>query len=647
MSSAKDLGKSFKPEHRKPRRLTEAPRQEITTKTAEKFDRAIDLRTRAEKVLTKTDKLLDMASKIAITRAVPVSKDARAVRSAVLRKAPETGGAFINLGLYVSALDYLEDEREVLNEDLIANLPGDAATAASVLEISRNQKMEGLSGSDAAYIASQLFILVMFKLLNKGIDNIDTQLQTGGKQPAGTEAGAVVLAIAISIVTQLLVTDMLQEEIEDDISGQPGYENVDPTAIEEAKTAAVDALEKIRAFRLLKAAKSPGDYRLIVDYVQAFLAEVKDPGWEEWMLIPDIKATGYQISAIVDTMYRTVPTWTPESIEPPEEGLEKDLEFLWGPNSPLGNFEAHNQFQAGQGTHKEYLPAPPSGVMDVVESQIDASNDLVDKIAAVLSWSETQDSICCLVRILGGVDLTFVRSIRALLDGAMAGFSADLNFQATGYMHQSFSLGRKAATNLMWDLSAAYDDFADQLWAYITEDETVKLAAACGPLDEIFTYATDWLGGFLDRISRFVLKYVDVLVVTNNTFLKRLNGVGNLKRLRRYAATIDLILSAVDRGELCQPDGTQGPSDAEVSKIASDILGGLPTLMSVPVEGQEDPYVTFTLSEPLEFDNGIRITEIRQQEDAADSPDRDVCRRRMSGQDLTQFNEFVRKIHGT
>ncbi len=649
MAGAQRLGKTFETKYRKDRRLLQTKREKDTPTAGDTFDRAKEINVAAKKVLNKTNILLDAASKIAARRTVPVYEDARDVRSAVRRKREGSAGEFIELRLYLEALDYLQREKEAIDEDILAILPGDAATAASVLETTRTMKTENMNKSDAVYMASQAFTLIMLKLLNKGTDNIDTQAQTAGKQPSGTEVASVAIAIAISVITRLLVTNLLEDEISDDFVDQPGFENVNQADIDASKAAAQALLENMRAYKLAKLYKNPGDYRLIIDYVQHYLAETREPGWEEWQLIPDIKATGGDIEAIVEVMDVNAPEYD----QPEEVDGSFDTSALTGPDSPLGNLMSQSNFMGGQKSDlsSRAMPGQPNvKALKVYADQVKNANGLINKAAAVLSWKETQDTICCLIRIAGGMDLPTIRTIRTVLNASIDTMSVDLNYVATGYMNQSWTLGKRASTRLLWELMEGYDKFVDKIWGYVADDETAQLVAACTPVDEILTFISDWARGYLDKVVQFVLKYVDALTVMDKTFLAHLGSVGSLKKIRRYIAILDMVMAAADKDELCSAEDTESPTVEEVARVSNTVLGALPDTLVITAETDaDDPYSTFALQTPYVLENGVTFTDANEAAEIADGRikkiDQEECRKRLSGSDLKQFDAFVRTLN--
>jgi len=642
MAGAGQLGKTFETKYRKDRRLLQTDRKQDVPKAAAVFDRAKDVKVSAQKVLAKVQTLLEASSKLAARRTVPVSEDARDVRAAVRRKREGSAGEFIELRLYLEALDYLQREKEAVDEDVLALLPGDAATAASVLATTRTMKTESINKSDAVYMASQAFTLLMLKLLNKGTDNIDTQAQTSSKQPGGSEVASVALAIAISIITRLLVTNLLDDEITEDFVDQPGFENVSQADIDASKGAALALLENMRAYKLAKLYKNPGDYRLIIDYVQNYLAETRDPGWEEWQLIPDIKATGGDIEAIVEVMGVKVP----EFDEPVESSGAFDTSSLIGPDTPIGNILGSSNFMGGQKSDlsSHAMPGQPNiKALEVYEAQIANANGLINKAAAVLSWKETQDTICCLIRIAGGMDLHTIRSIRTVLDAAIDGLSVDLNYVATGYMNQSWTLGKRASTRLLWELLEGYDKFVDKLWSYVADDETAQLVAACTPVDEILTFISDWARGYLDKVVQFVLKYADALTVMDKTFLAHLGSVGGLKKIRRYIAILDMVMAAADKAELCSAEDTSSPTVEEITRVSNTVLGALPDTLVLTTTDTDDPYSTFAMETPYVLENGVTFTDANEA--TVKKIDQEECRKRLTVSDVKQFDAFVRTLN--
>lgn len=659
MPGAKDLGKQFEAKYRKLRRLTETERAPDLPETpATKADTAITIRDNAERALGKAEELLGKASAIAILRSVPVSEEARDVRAAVRRKREATGGRVITLDLYLEALDYLEQEQDAINQDVLAVLPGDPATAGRALEISRSRHADNLSYRDAAYMASQAFTLVMQKLLAKGLDNLDAQGQTAPKQPASAEIPSVLLGIAISQIVSLLVTNLLQDEYEEDIADQPGGAAISAADVDSKLGEARGMLENMRAYKLAQVYQNPSDYRLIVDYVGAYLAEVAEPGWEEWQLIPDIKSTQSELTAVAQSISLTIPAYEQEDTTPTEAKTDPLGGFLTGPDSPLANVKSsvENSFYGGMKAQAPNAQSPlssktfnpPQKLLGILESQVGAANTFIDRAAAVLGWKETKDALCCLVRILGGIDTSMLQSLRKILNTTISGLSVDLNFVATGSMNMSWTLGKRATTQMLWKLMDGYDNFVEGLWEYAANDETAQQIAACTPFDEILMYVSNWARHYLDMAVQFALKYTDVLVVRHRTSFSKLSSIGNAKKIRRYLAVIDMVLAAVDRGTLCNPSQTQSPEASDVSDIARQIEERLPQTISVPTGEQEDPYADFTLAQPLEFANGIRMSESIGDDTPDDTDtklDHGECRKRLSGNDLKQFDTFVRTLN--
>ena len=264
MSRASELGKGFDPQYKKPRRLLYEKTDRADAATPEEqVEEVHQSLNNARKVQAKAEWLFKKMQQLAIKKRVPVAEDARDVRAAVRRKRPLTNGEYIELKLYLETLEYLNRRQEAVDENILSDLPRDANSAAKKMETHIVSESESIDWASAAYIVNQVFLLLIQKLLQKGNDNIDAQLQTGPKQPAGAETAAVTIAVAISIVVQLVITNFLQEEIEANTNQQPGAETLDPIAVNGAMAEAQTILDGMPAYLLAKKAQNPGDLSLI------------------------------------------------------------------------------------------------------------------------------------------------------------------------------------------------------------------------------------------------------------------------------------------------------------------------------------------------------------------------------------------------
>ena len=653
MAGVGDLGKVYDPSFRRDRKVTAHKRNEPSKETADqRLDEAAEVLDNSTKLVEKADTLLKEVYRIASRKVVPVRPDAIDVRAAVARRSPESQGRFINMDLYREALRILDADFEALETDIYENLPRDPSTATTIVTARVKSKAKGLDMKDALYMGGQAMTLLVHKLLNKGADNLDAQGQTSTKQPAGSETASVVLSIAISQVVRLLVTNLLEEDLEEDTGDFPSAIPVDSAAVKAKQAEAQAILEGVRAYNLTKVLKEDEDYLLIKDYVQGFLATVQDMGWEEWMFIPDIQDIKMEATAYRDVLASKVKTPYVQNLTQEERQTSED----WIANSDLG-FLVDNQVLSDiKGSLTSSITNELDGPIDtqnmpddtttgIFKDGIDMFNRSLNKIASVLAWKELQDALCCFIRLMGGMDLKSVKTIRKVLQASLASSSFNFDYNVSSQYGGTLSLGRKAAAKMLADIVEGYNKFVDQIWSYVSELEHADDAFACTPVDEMFNYIADWAKNYLDKATSYVLKYVDVMVGKKGSYDLRIKATANMKKVKWYIAMIDQLLAAIDKGELCKPteeNDSLGSEDLE--RVTTAIVNNLPSTIVLPKS--DDPFKSFSLEEPIDLGNGIKMgTEVARAPDGTKVKlDHEECRKKVSGDSLIQFDAYLRRL---
>ncbi|NIN64467.1 MAG: hypothetical protein GTO63_07145, partial [Anaerolineae bacterium] len=322
MAQVDKIAREVRLKFERPRRL-ELPAQGSPPSQPVENDvpKITELRDNFLKVANKARRILDASSELAVLRRVPVPLDAKELRAAVVRQDEDSQGLFITYDLYRRALAYLRNRSSAVPLAVFDEFTGDPVLDHRRAGQRLRTLVDGIDADTAELIASQITVLFISKLLQMGLDNLDSGKQTATKQPSSAELPVIAASLAISLAAQLLYAGLTEAEIEaslEELGGaMPSNLNMD---------AAKQSLRDSSIFQAGLLGKRPGDYELIVDFVRVFLFLNKqtDPGWDTWQLADDLEGAEALARSSADSLSKyndvTPPGEPPKTVEV-DEGI--------------------------------------------------------------------------------------------------------------------------------------------------------------------------------------------------------------------------------------------------------------------------------------------------------------------------------------
>jgi hypothetical protein len=532
-------------------------------------------------VSNKARKIHEEASKLAITRSVPVSQDARNVRAAVLRQDDPSGGIRISFDLYQTSIDYLRRERNALNPAILDELSGDFVTDQKKISARIKQTTEDIGEEFAQLLGSQIIVLAVLKLLQLGTDSVSAGLQDATKEPKSAEIPVIVANLALSIAAQQLYAGLNEEEIarqlEELNAEMPSQRDMN---------AAKQKLKEMPLFQAGLQSLNPSDHRLIVDYVRSFINRQSDPGWETWQLADDLLEKAEWAEGSSAALDRYIPQ-------------DRDLEDTQSP-SVAGLDTLFTNINV-----PEFAPAPVPPSTDVTalyDRTLNSINQQVDNMAQVLGFSADVTDVCCLFNFLNSMDIDVLERGRNMVDSWQKGlrkidrslrggqFVGNLTISTT--IHQAIML---MLHDVMQNTVAKF-----KLW-FTTNTDRWKALANCRLIDELIEFMVRSMESLESLFVSYLDRYLGFVEDTEAAFDQRISLVGNWKEARTIIRLMDQYLEFAHAGlgGVCLED-----DPATLTMAVQQALDGLGSQIAVPIILDGDPYQTVQ-APPLVLDTGI------------------------------------------
>lgn len=588
MAEVNQLTKTFAPKYLRDRRLNQTPvsppPSEVPTDTTPEIQQ---IRNNYAAVAGKAERLLTEAAQLAIVRRVPVDSDATEVRGAVQRQDEASQGLFITFDLYRTAYEYLQRESRALPLSVLDVMTGDFSTDRLRVARMIREHTDDLTAEAAQLIGDQIVTLFILKLLLLGYDAASTGAQTGTKQPSTVELPIIAIQIATSLVAQQLYAGLNAQQAEDALGELTAQlENVPAPNVQAAR----DFLKSSPLFNTALVQRRSGDYRLIVNYVQAFLDRQTEPGWETWQCVSELQeaASWARETATLLTRYNAPePT---QGVEPPRDPLTHIT------NAIRGNVEV-----AGSTP-----PAPTDLTLDLYQLGLDRLNQQVDHLGYLLGAGLDIENLCCFLKYLNGLGTRPVRILRSTLDVAQNLINQRYSLNSPQFQ-SSLSIStliHQQAMLLLQDLKeTAYQRL--QEWLLTDPEAWSELFRGCALIDELAEYLTFALEGLEAKLISLLDRYLGFLEDREQRLSARLNQIGNQQHVRTQMLVMDQWLEfGGAEGGIC-PETPSEPT--QIAGAAERILGRLGSGIDLSVEGLGgNPYTTLQ-SPPLVLDNKIRI----------------------------------------
>jgi len=204
--------------------------------------------------------------------------------------------------------------------------------------------------------------------------------------------------------------------------------------------------------------------------------------------------------------------------------------------------------------------------------------DFLEKSHSILTnWYKDTITLCCLIRLMGAIHqkdikknnlLVFLRKLKAIIGAMMDLLSVKLRESILGNFDiLTFSTEMLIAVGIA-AINAGLDTWADDLYKDITgalglrdkegpqgRNETI---AKCIPFDELLDVTLNFfIGdyGILEFFKRYIRDFMNKLRKSFRQTVNEIDGsLGQIKTvefLRRMCNIIDIIIRAVENGEMC------------------------------------------------------------------------------------------------
>jgi hypothetical protein len=435
----------------------------------------------------------------------------------------------------------------------------------------------------------------MLKLLQMGLDNIDTGKQTATKAPFGTEGIVIAASLALSIAAQQAYAGMQEKEIEDALKQLGG------TLPKVDLTAAKKQLGALPLFQAAMLERKPGDFIIIAQFSTTYLSRQTDPGWEPWQLADDLELQAEQAEDLADLIepYVATPTLDPASL-------------ITATKRPV----------ALEGLTASLYTRTLSGI-----------NSTVDKVANVIGYEPTLDDICCFLNWAGTFDSSTLKAMQHLLKvpHQIAGQLAKQISAANVQLRTNFTFRlQQQIMLLLQDLQQRVLEKFRQ-WLQTSPERWEELNRC--RLIEIFQ---EYAISALESLDALLVSKLEGLLSTLEQQERQLNdkldAVGQQKHLRQLFAGLDLITNfSRSVAGFCPTD-----DPAQLAEAATRIQNKLGPQISLPSDGN-DPYSTVQ-SPPFRLANGLSLPSTPQTNNAnAFQAAVDVCQEAHIQHNLVPF----------
>jgi len=260
-------------------------------------------------------------------------------------------------------------------------------------------------------------------------------------------------------------------------------------------------------------------------------------------------------------------------------------------------------------THPVYdVDNKPNVLRDVSElwdADIDATNEAVDRLLAVLDDKYTSDLICCLLLHFSAhanVDTRFLKILQSLLE--VAGNGIRINFQGVQDVLGSLNrqLKRQLLEPILSQIRLAFDAVANGVLEFLdTDDEEWQLIFICTPIDEMIEYLLDAMEELEDMVISIMEKLWDDIEIKIKTSKKKYELLSGNKRAAKLSKLLDHAIDAIEAGELCAQENMTPEEKIAFTKDVNKLIdtpfdGSVLRPSTDPdVKAVRDPYAEFNV----------------------------------------------------
>jgi hypothetical protein len=545
------------------------PEPEITGAAASEDDHDKLLKD-MEGVIDKAGRLHAAAATTATNLPIPVSEDAPDVRAAVARIDASSDGSLISYELYQAAKDRANRR---LSQDEVLEF-GSKMTGISTIDARRIKDASGgkADGEDLMKLGfvGHFALLLLANKLMAGMTAGEANKQTGAQGLPGLAASwGITLSTMVAMhvaegKSPKEIADLMAGEMRDDTLSALKTEGL---TVEQMLENADSEAQSIRpTSSMLHERMGGADWHVTENFADEFLVNTDTPGYNDWMIAEDAREADRNMA---------------ESLE-----------------------EAKRYGEVVGG-----LAKLPNEVFKMFRCETDGTNTNLDMAAAALYTKYAADLVCCYVMWLGkAIDLKNLKMLRTLLGLLLKGVNLDIG-SLMKRMGTSIRdrLKKMLMKPLFHMLRKFFSKIAKPITDWLTTDNKKwKLVFACTPIDEMFRYILKALKALEKMLMHFLMKLWDGIQLKNINWRAKTGSLADKNKLTQSLKILNGVIKAVERGNLCADDNADYPSDAEIRRLARQLLGELPDYPDLTLGHTGDPFRDFN---PVEFDTplGIRI----------------------------------------
>ena len=544
------------------------PEPDITGAAASEGDYD-ELLKNMESVADKAGRLHEAAAANAGKLPIPVSEEAPDVRAAVARIDSSSDGSSISFELYRSAKDRANRR---LGQDEMLEFGGKITGIASI-DARRIKDISGggSGGKDLLKLEfmTHFALLLLANNLMAGMTAGEAQKQTG---PQGLPGLATSWAVTLATMAAMHIAEgkspkemarAMGDSIHSDVFTALEADGTVDRMLKEADQAA----QSVRPTSdLLHERMGDADWHVVEEFADDFLINTDKPGYNDWLIAEDAREA--------------------------DRNMKESLE------------EAKRYGDVVGGIGKL-----PNEVYKIFRCRTYGTNTGLDVAAAALHTKYAADLVCCFVMWLGkSIDLDNLKKLRTLLGLLLKGVNLDIGgVMKRMNMSMRDRLKKMLMEPLYHQLRKFFDKVGKEITSWLTaDDKKWKMLFVCTPIDEMFRYILKALRALEKMLMHFLMKLWDGIQLQNVDWRAKTGNLADKSRLTQSLKLLNGVINAVERGNLCADDSAEYPSDADVRRLARQLLGELPDYPDLTLEQTGDPFRDFN---PVEFDTplGIRI----------------------------------------
>jgi hypothetical protein len=503
---------------------------------------------------------------------ISVHDQAYEVQQALRTLFPDRPSNIIMLDQYVLGLEWTFRRSSVNMDRLINVVTGNTEVDARLIDQMSWESSDSVSPEELAIIAGQFLLTKMANKIMKPYTCQDSANIAAPKLYPGTERAPATAQIMIGLAALLLqiaenrdaVKKAVNKAIEDFPMLGGNAESVVAQAEALGKDPSIDEWQK---------GLRPYHWDVLVRYVQDFLGNTTDPGYEGWQVYEQMEAHKNSMASV-------------------------EAEF-----DHYGRTTAEATASAWQLSMDMYR---------MMFFQTVDTNEQVNKAATILSSKELNYLLCCLVIFGGSIPTKHLKLLRFALSIQSNGLSVDLSasLEASRNKANSF-LAERVLEPILQGIDRFFAKYAKEALALVDRNqwkdkELYDILMACASVDQVIEYGLRGIEKLKDKLVELLMR------VWNRLEVKSVKGnlswrlMADSKRCRQLLSTIDKIIEGVERGNLCAREGGTTPTADEIEEFVNRFNSGLSAPVNVPTEG--DPYEVFTLK-PFASSTGIMFPE--------------------------------------